>query len=128
MRVTCEVTPHHIALNEDAVGEYDTYAKMNPPLRSKRDVKALQRALADGTVDALATDHAPHHVDEKAVEFARAPFGIVGLETAVSVCLDRLVHAGVIDLKRMVELFTTGPAGVLGESYLHLGVCGQGGG
>jgi dihydroorotase len=114
VRVTCEVTPHHIALTDEAVGDYDTYAKMNPPLRLKRDLKALQRGLADGTVDAIATDHAPHHVDEKCVEFSRAPFGIVGLETAVSVCLDRLVHAGIIDLPRMVELLTTGPARVLG--------------
>ena len=113
VRVTCEVTPHHFALTDEAVGEYDTHAKMNPPLRPQADRKALLDALADGTVDAIATDHAPHHADEKCVEFARAPFGIVGLETAVSLALDRLVHAGVIDLARLVELMASGPARIL---------------
>ena len=114
VRVTCEVTPHHLVLTDKAVGDYDTDAKMNPPLRSHSDVQALREALADGTIDAIATDHAPHHCDEKCVEFSLAPFGIVGLETAVSICIDRLVHAGVIDLARMVELFTVGPARILG--------------
>jgi len=113
VRVTCEVTPHHLVLTDEAVETYDTDAKMNPPLRDGSDLKALLKALADGTVDAIATDHAPHHSDEKCVEFSLAPFGIVGLETAVSLCLDRLVGRGVISLGRMVELFTTGPAGVL---------------
>ncbi len=111
--VTCEVTPHHLVLTDEAIGDYDTNAKMNPPLRIEQDRAALLEALADGTVDALATDHAPHHSDEKCVEFSQAPFGIVGLETAVSICLDRLVHAEVVDLRRMVELFTTGPARIL---------------
>jgi dihydroorotase len=114
VRATCEVTPHHLLLTDEAVGEYDTNAKVNPPLRSEEDRLGLIEALADGTVDAIATDHAPHHRDEKHVEFAGAPFGLVGLETAVSLCLDRLVRPGLIDLRRMVELFTTGPAGVLG--------------
>ena len=114
VRVTCEVAPHHLVLTDEAVGDYDTDAKMNPPLRAESDRRALLKALADGTVDAIATDHAPHHRDEKCVEFSGAPFGIVGLETAVSLCLDRLVRPGLIDLRRMVELFTTGPAGVLG--------------
>jgi dihydroorotase len=113
IRVTCEVTPHHLVLTEDAVLDYDTDAKMNPPLRATSDREALLKALADGTVDAIATDHAPHHTDEKCVEFSRAPFGIVGLETAVSIGLDRLVHAGVIDLSRLVELMSCGPARVL---------------
>lgn len=113
IRATCEVTPHHLVLTDEAIGDYDTYAKMNPPLRPGGDLKALRRALKDGTVDAIATDHAPHHCDEKCVEFSRAPFGIVGLETAVSLCLDRLVHAGVIPLDRLVHLFTRGPASVL---------------
>ena len=113
VRATCEVTPHHLVLVDEAVGDYDTDAKMNPPLRTARDTRALARALADGTIDAIATDHAPHHSDEKCVEFSHAPFGIVGLETAVAICLDRLVHRGTIDLPRMVELFTTGPAGIL---------------
>jgi dihydroorotase len=111
--VTTEVTPHHLVLTDEAVGEYDTNAKMNPPLRELRDRDALLEAIADGTVDAIATDHAPHHTDEKCVEFSHAPFGIVGLETAVSICLDKLVHAGVIDLPRLVALFTTGPAQIL---------------
>lgn len=114
VRVTCEATPHHLALTDEAVRGYDTNAKMNPPLRHERDRQALIAALADGTIDAIATDHAPHHVDEKGVEFSLAPFGIVGLETAVSICLDRLVHAGAIGWSRMVELLTTGPAGILG--------------
>jgi dihydroorotase len=112
-RASCEATPHHLFLTDEAVLGFDTDAKMNPPLRTEEDRQALLRALADGTVDAIATDHAPHHPDEKAVEFCRAPFGIVGLETAVALCLDRLVHGGVIDLPRLVELFTSGPARVL---------------
>jgi dihydroorotase len=113
LRVTCEVTPHHLVLTDEAVAGYDTHAKMNPPLRAERDRQALLEAIADGTVDAIATDHAPHHADEKCVEFSRAPFGIVGLETAVSICLDRLVHPGVIGLPRLVELLSVGPASVL---------------
>jgi dihydroorotase len=113
IKVTCEVTPHHLVLEDTAVGEYDTDAKMNPPLRGARHRKAMLKAIADGTVDAIATDHAPHHTDEKCVEFSLAPFGIVGLETAVSVCLDRLVGQGVIELARLVELFTVGPARIL---------------
>lgn len=112
-RVSCEATPHHLTLTHEAVEEYDTNAKMNPPLREESDVRALHAALADGTVDAIATDHAPHHRDEKCVEFSRAPFGVVGLETAVPVCLDRLVRPGVISLSRLVELFTGGPARIL---------------
>jgi dihydroorotase len=101
-------------LTDDAVRDYDTNAKMNPPLRGESDRQGLIEALADGTVDAIATDHAPHHVDEKCIEFSRAPFGVVGLETAVAVCLDRLVHGGALGLTRLVELFTTGPASVIG--------------
>jgi dihydroorotase len=113
IRVTCEVTPHHFALTDEAVADYDTNAKMNPPLRAEADRTQLLAALADGTVDAIATDHAPHNSDEKCVEFSRAPFGVVGLETAVSICLDRLVHGGVIGLPRLVELLSSGPASVL---------------
>lgn len=113
IRVTCEVTPHHFVLTEEAVATFDTDAKMNPPLRSAKDRKALMKGLADGTVDAIATDHAPHHCDEKCVEFSVAPFGVVGLETAVSLSLQHLVHEEVLPLSRMVELFTSGPAGVL---------------
>ena len=113
IRVTCEVTPHHFALTHEAVLEYDTDAKMNPPLRTAWDRDALIQALADGTIDAIATDHAPHHADEKCVEFSRAPFGVVGLETSVSLGLDRLVHAGIIGLPRLVELMSCGPARIL---------------
>ncbi len=114
LNVTCEVTPHHLVMTDEAVIGYDTNTKMNPPLRTQHDMKGLRKALADGTVDAIATDHAPHRCDEKCVEFGLAPFGVIGLETAVPVCLDRLVRTGVIDLPRFVELLTSGPAGILG--------------
>jgi dihydroorotase len=115
--VTCEVTPHHFTLTDEALterGGYDTNLKMNPPLREEADRAALVEGLRDGSIDVIATDHAPHHADEKALEFDRAPFGIVGLETAVSICLDRLVHAGVIGLPRLVELLSANPARLLG--------------
>jgi dihydroorotase len=115
--VTCEVTPHHFVLTDEALadrGAYDTNYKMNPPLREEADRAALIEGLRDGSIDVIATDHAPHHADEKALEFDRAPFGITGLETAVSLCLDRLVHAGVIGLPRLVELLSVNPARVLG--------------
>jgi len=116
VRVTCEVTPHHFTLSDDwllAPLAYDTNLKMNPPLRHAVDRVALVEGLSDGTVDAIATDHAPHHADDKRVEFDRASFGIVGLETAVSLSLDRLVHAGIISLPRMVQLLSTNPARIL---------------
>jgi dihydroorotase len=114
VRVTCEVTPHHFTLTDEVLEGYDTNVKMNPPLRAAEDRDAMIDGLADGSVDAIATDHAPHHYDEKMVEFDRAPFGIVGLETAVSLTLDRLVHAGRIPLKRAVELLSVNPARILG--------------
>jgi dihydroorotase len=109
LTVTCEVAPHHWTLSDEAVAEYDTNTKMNPPLRSAEHVGALREALRDGTIDAIATDHAPHHADEKALEFDQAPFGIVGLETAVGLAFE-LVHQGLIDLQRLVELCSTNPA------------------
>lgn len=112
--VTCEVTPHHLALSDEIVGSYDTATKVNPPLRSEDHIAALRAALVDGTVDCIATDHAPHHSESKDCEYNLAAFGISGLETAVAVVMDRLVHAGVIDAVDMVRLFTTGPAEVLG--------------
>ena len=114
--VTCEVTPHHLLLTDRAVADtgFSTDTKMKPPLRAETDREALLAGLADGTVDAIASDHAPHHRDEKDVEFSAAPFGIVGLETTVSLCLDRLVRAGVIGLPRLVELLSTGPAKAFG--------------
>jgi dihydroorotase len=111
--VTCEVTPHHFILTDEALEGYDTNTKMNPPLRETRDRDEMIRGIVDGSVDALATDHAPHHQDEKGVEFDRAPFGIVGLETAVSLTFDRLVHPGLIPLRRFVELWSVNPARVL---------------
>jgi dihydroorotase len=116
LRVTCEVAPHHLILTDEEVAKsgFSTHTKMKPPLRSERDRQALVDGLADGTVDCIASDHAPHHPDEKDVEFNLAPFGILGLETTLSLCLDRLVHPGIIGLKRLVELLSTGPARVLG--------------
>jgi dihydroorotase len=113
VRVTCEVTPHHLVLTDEALAGYDTNVKMNPPLREAADREALIEGLADGSIDAIATDHAPHHYDEKLVEFDRAPFGIVGLETAVPLILDRLVHTGRIGIVRMIELLSTNPARIL---------------
>ncbi len=111
-RVTCEVTPHHFTLIDENVGEYDTNCKMNPPLRSATDREAILVALADGTVDAIATDHAPHAPHEKQVEFERASFGITGLETALALAITKLHREQKIPLTRIVELFTAGPARV----------------
>ena len=110
LRVTCEVTPHHIALLDESVQSFSTNLKMNPPLRSRAHREAVLEANADGTVDAIATDHAPHHFDEKNVEFDLAPFGVIGLETAFGICYEHLVREKVIALTRLVELLTSGPA------------------
>ena len=118
-RVTCEVTPHHFVLTDEMLAApkaYDTNVKMNPPLRDAMDRDAMLKGLVDGTVDAIATDHAPHHYDEKHVEFDNAPFGITGLETAVSLSLDRLVHSGPMTLMRLVELLAVNPARILNVS------------
>lgn len=112
IRVTCEVTPHHFTLTDAMVEGFDTNTKMNPPLRTARDVEAMIEGIMDGTVDAIATDHAPHHADEKALQYDQAPFGIVGLETALSLSLDRLYHTGKIGMMRLVELLSTSPARV----------------
>ncbi len=110
LKVTCEVAPHHFTLTDSAVNGYNTNTKMSPPLRSEEHLEAVLEAIKDGTIDAIATDHAPHHPDEKNLEFDRAPFGIIGLETAVGLAFKQLVHTGVIDLVRMVEMFSTNPA------------------
>jgi dihydroorotase len=110
IRVTAEVCPHHLTLTESAVEGYDTNAKMNPPLRTAADVAALVEALRDGTIDVIATDHAPHHYDEKEQEFADAPNGIVGLETALGVVLTKLVHTDAIDLRTLVDRMAVAPA------------------
>jgi dihydroorotase len=110
VNVTAEVCPHHISLTDEAVEGYNTNAKMNPPLRSAADVEALQQAVRDGTIDVVATDHAPHHYDEKEREFADAPNGIVGLETAFAVNMTWLVASGIIDLPTLVEKMSCAPA------------------
>jgi len=114
VRVTAEASPHHLVLTEEAVEGYRTEAKMNPPLRTAEDVAAVRAGLADGTLDTIATDHAPHHYDEKEAAFADAPNGIVGLETAVGVVLTRVVSEGVIDLPTMVERMSCQPARAFG--------------
>jgi dihydroorotase len=114
--VTCEVTPHHFTLTDESLAvpmSYDTNVKMNPPLRGMADRDALLKGLADGSIDAIATDHAPHHYDEKKVEFDRAPFGIVGLETCVPLAFDRLVHSGLVGISRLIELLSVNPARIL---------------
>ena len=113
LRVTCEVTPHHFALSDGDLLPYDANYKMKPPLRCSHDVEAALDGIASGVVDALATDHAPHPGSEKMQEFEKCPFGILGLETAISLTLERLVANGRISLQRMIELYTTGPAAIL---------------
>jgi len=113
LAVTCEVAPHHWTLTDEAVQDYDTNTKMSPPLRSQDHIDALLEGLGDGTVDAIASDHAPHHADEKALEYDQAPFGIIGLETSVALAMDRLVSTGVISLERLIELCATNPARIL---------------
>jgi dihydroorotase len=123
--VTCEVTPHHFTLIDKDV-RYDTHFKMNPPLGSLEDREAILEGLKDGTVDSIATDHAPHHPASKEVEFERAPFGVTGFETALALGVDELVHSGRLELMRLVELFTSGPARVLGiERKLAAGEAGD---
>jgi len=123
--VTCEVTPHHLALTDAAVVSFDTNTKMNPPLRSEDDRVALIEGVRDGTIDVIATDHAPHHADEKMLEYDRAPFGIVGLETALGVALKVLFHEARVPLSRIIEMLTIGaarafsiPGGTLAEGTL----------
>jgi dihydroorotase len=110
INVTCEVTPHHFTLTDKAVEGYDTNTKMAPPLRSEEHLEAILEAIKDGTIDAIATDHAPHHADEKALEYDRAPMGITGLETAIGLAFNELVHKGIIDLVKLVELCSANPA------------------
>ena len=113
VKVTAEVTPHHLFLTDSLIESYDTQLKVNPPLRSKEDTLALKQAVKNGTIDVFATDHAPHTVDEKDVEFDKAPFGIIGLETAVPLLLDKLVNKNIISLLRFVEMISTNPALIL---------------
>jgi dihydroorotase len=113
IRVTAEVTPHHIALTDEVVRSFDTNTKMNPPLRTAEDVEALRRGLKDGTIDVIASDHAPHSFDEKQVEFQQAPFGIIGLETSIGLVITELVEKGVLNLKQMIEKMSTNPRRIL---------------
>lgn len=110
INISCEVTPHHWTLTDSAVEGYDTNTKMSPPLRSQEHLEAILEGIKDGTIDAIATDHAPHHSDEKALEYDRAPFGITGLETAIGLAFEKLVKTGIIDLVRLVEMCATNPA------------------
>lgn len=116
INVTCEVTPHHLLMTDEEVAKtgFSTHCKMKPPLRSERDREAMIQGLTDGSIDCIASDHAPHSPDEKDVEFNAAPFGILGLETTLPLCLDRLVRPGILSLPRLIELLSTGPARVLG--------------
>ena len=114
INVTAEVCPHHISLTEDRVEGYDTNAKMNPPLRTAKDVESLRNAVKDGTIDLIATDHAPHHYDEKEREFADAPNGIIGLETALAVSVTNLVETGHIDFRTLVDKMSCAPARLFG--------------
>ena len=113
LAVTCEATPHHFALADEDMRPYDSNFKMKPPLRSRCDMGAVMSGIISGAVDAIATDHAPHPGSEKMQEFEKCPFGIIGLETALGLALEKLVHPGGISLTRMVELFTAGPARIL---------------
>lgn len=113
LRVTCEVTPHHFAINDLEVVPYDSNFKMKPPIRCSHDVAAMIEGIKAGYIDAIATDHAPHSVTDKMQEFERCPFGILGLETAIALSLEHLVDPGHISIRRLIKLFTTGPAGIL---------------
>jgi len=113
LNITCEVAPHHFALTEEVVTSFDTNTKMNPPLRTREDAAALKAGLKDGTIDVIATDHAPHTIDEKEVEYTQAPFGIVGLETCVGICLTELVAKGVLTLMQLIEKLSTRPRAIL---------------
>lgn len=114
VRVTCEVTPHHIGLTEDIIMPGRTECKVNPPLRTEADVAALKEGLKDGTIDVIATDHAPHHADEKGTDFCSAAFGISGIETAFSVCYTELVEAGFLTLKELAAKLSRRPSDILG--------------
>jgi dihydroorotase len=111
--VTCEVTPHHFTLTEESVRSFDTNTKMNPPLRTKEDIDAIFEGLRDGTIDAIATDHAPHSYDEKEVEYINAPFGIVGLETAVGLAISQLIEKKILNWMQLIEKFSTAPRRLL---------------
>jgi len=120
LNITCEAAPHHFTLSDEAVGSFDTNLKMNPPLRSKADVLALKEALRDGIIDVIATDHAPHTIDEKEVEFTQAPFGIVGLETAIGLSMTELVHQKYLTLIQLIEKLSVNPRRILSLPAIHI--------
>jgi len=111
--VTCEVAPHHFTLTDRSVEGYDTNTKMAPPLRSEQHLEAVIEAIKDRTIDAIASDHAPHHADEKALEYDKAPFGIIGLETSIGLAMTELLYKGIISLEQLVELYSANPAKIL---------------
>ena len=113
LNVTAEVTPHHFALTEEVVKSFDTNTKMNPPLRTKADVDSLIQGLKDGTIDVIASDHAPHTIDEKEVEYTQAPFGIVGLETSVGLSMTELFHKQILTIAQLIEKLSTNPRRIL---------------
>ena len=125
VRVTAEATPHHFTLTDEAVGGYDTATKVNPPLRGAADVEAIKEGLRDGTIDIIATDNAPHTVEEKDVEYNYAPFGMVGLETAVGLAFKELIGPGLISIEELVRKMSCNPAGILGLNKGHLGIGGD---
>ncbi len=118
LRVSCEVTPHHFSLSEELLASYDSCYKMNPPLRRDQDIEAIIEGLADGTIDCIATDHAPHSLHEKFVELENAPNGIIGLETAIGVSLTHLVHSGKISINKFIDLFTVNPRNIIGKEQV----------
>jgi dihydroorotase len=113
MNITCEVTPHHFTLLEEVVASFDTNTKMNPPLRTRQDVEAMIQGLKDGTIDVIATDHAPHTIDEKDVEYTQAPFGIVGLETSIGLSMTELFHKKILTLMALIQKLSTNPRRIL---------------
>ena len=120
LQVTCEVTPHHFTLTDDAVVEFDTNTKMNPPLRTRDDILAIKEGLKDDTIDVIATDHAPHTIDEKEVEYVEAPFGIVGLETAIGLAISELVETKYLSLYRLIEKLSSNPRKVLSLPQIRI--------
>ncbi len=120
LRVTCEVTPHHFTLTDDAVRSFDTNTKMNPPLRTRDDVEAMKVGLRDGTIDVIASDHAPHSFDDKQVEYAYAPFGIVGLETALGLAITELVEARILSHPQLIEKMSVNPRRILSLPPLRI--------
>ncbi len=116
VRITCEVTPHHFTLTDDAVRSFDTNTKMNPPLRTQIDIDAIKHGLRDGTIDVIATDHAPHSLDEKEVDYLQAPFGIVGLETAIGLAITELVVTKILTLDQLIEKFSSNPRKIIGRT------------